>query len=34
MTDLNLESLLAARPAGSASRGRLTLGRAIDGWRV
>ena len=34
MTDLNLESLLAARPADSASRGRLTLGRVIDGWRV
>ena len=34
MTDLNLESLLAARPAASASRGRLTLGRVIDGWRV
>ena len=34
MTDLSLESLLAARPADSASRGRLTLGRVIDGWRV
>ena len=34
MTDLNLESLLAARPADSASRGRLTLGRVIDGWRI
>lgn len=34
MTDLSLESLLAARPADSATRGRLTLGRVIDGWRV
>lgn len=34
MTDLNLESLLAARPTDSASRGRLTLGRVIDGWRI
>lgn len=32
--DINVESLLSARPAESAFRGRLTLGRVINGWRV